>query len=98
MTVFAEDGIGQGIENRMGALDHELARLARMAARHVAQGCRIVACERVRVFKLRESGCATPDHELTLRAILSTLDLMEGHARGLAEAVENLARAQHALS
>ncbi len=69
-----------------------------VAARHVAEARGIVARQRARVLKLRAQGRATPDHELTLQALVSTLAQMEGHVQELAEASKRFERPQRWLS
>ena len=71
-------------ENSMGDIDSELAT----AARHVAEARRIVARQRARIVKLKALGRATLDHELTLQAFVSTLELLECHAQELADTAE----------
>ena len=65
---------------------------------HIAGARRIVARERVRILKLKTLGNATPDHELTLQAFISTLAQLEGHARQLAETAKRFERPRRMLS
>jgi hypothetical protein len=54
-----------------------------MAARHVAEGRRIVARQRLRIAKLKLAGHSTLDHEHTLQVFESTLRIFEEHERQL---------------
>jgi len=81
-------------ESAIGNVDRELATVAG----RVAEARRIVARQRANVLELRMLGKATPDHELTLQALVSTFAEMEGHARSLAEAAKRLERPRRLLS
>jgi hypothetical protein len=56
-----------------------------MAARHVAEGRRIVAQQRERIARLKAGGHPTADHEQTLQVLESTLQILEDHQRQIAE-------------
>jgi hypothetical protein len=56
-----------------------------MAARHVAEGRRIVTQQRERIARLKADGHPTADHEQTLRVLESTLQILEDHERQIAE-------------
>ena len=81
-------GIAYAGESLMGDVDSELV----MAARHVAEARRIVALQRARVIKLRALGRATPDHELTLQALVGTLGEMECYAHALVKTAKRFER------
>lgn len=87
-------GIRYAGESVMGGMDSELVA----AARYVAEARRIVARQRARVLELQVLGRATPDHELTLQALVSTLGQLEGHAQALAETAKRFERPQRLLS
>jgi hypothetical protein len=72
---------------------HEESDLA-LAARHVAEGRRIVARQRERIARLRALGCSTLDHEQTLRIFESTLEIFLDHEQTIREqdTRKNLAR------
>jgi uncharacterized protein (DUF342 family) len=54
-----------------------------MAARHVAEGRRIVAAQRERIARLRSSGHESRKHEEMLRVLENTLQIFEDHQRQL---------------
>jgi hypothetical protein len=56
-----------------------------MAARHVAEGRRIVTQQRERIARLKADGHPTADHEQTLRVLEGTLQILEDHERQIAE-------------
>ena len=80
-------------ESSMGDIDGELAT----AAQHVADARRIVGLQRANILKLKAQGRATPDHELTLQALLGTLAQMESHAHALGETAKRLERPRRLL-
>lgn len=80
--------------NGIGNTDCEAA----MAARCVAEARRIVARQRARVLRFKTLGRATLDHELTLRALVSTLAILEGGAREFADAATRFERRRCKLS
>jgi hypothetical protein len=69
---------------RLGMTDKPESDLA-MAARHVAEGRRIVAQQRERIARLKADGHPTADHEQTLRVLESTLQILEDHERQIME-------------
>jgi hypothetical protein len=84
-------------ESRAGDIDNEVATVAR----HVAEARRVVARQRARMAKLKALGKATLDQELTLRAFVSALAILESlksHAQELADAARRLERPQRKLS
>ena len=52
-----------------------------MAARHVAEGRRIVDAQRKRIAKLKTAGHVTLKHEEMLRLLENTLQIFEDHQR-----------------
>lgn len=67
--------------NRIGNADYKLAT----AARYVAEARRIVERQQARLVRFKALGRATLDEELTLRAFLSTLAILERGAHELAD-------------
>jgi hypothetical protein len=56
-----------------------------MAARHVAEGRRVVEQQRRRIAKLKKAGRPTFDQEQTLRVFETTLQIFEDDERRLRE-------------
>ncbi|HLH93656.1 MAG TPA: hypothetical protein VKW08_00920 [Xanthobacteraceae bacterium] len=54
-----------------------------MAARHVAEGRRIVERQKARIARLKLGGHPTLDHEQTLQLFESTLRILEEHEQQL---------------
>jgi hypothetical protein len=54
-----------------------------MAARHVAEGRRIVDAQRERIAKLKIAGYETVKHEEMLRVLENALQIFEDHKRQL---------------
>jgi hypothetical protein len=59
------------------AADH--SELLLFAARHVAEGRRIVARQRERIARLKAAGASTLDAEQTLKVFETSLVLFEEH-------------------
>jgi hypothetical protein len=70
----------------MPEIDTELAA----AARHVAEGRRIVARQREIIARLAAQGSCTGDYERTLDIFVSSLRIFEEHERELRAAVKRL--------
>jgi hypothetical protein len=87
----------QGRPIRRKSMDEAQCKLA-MAARHVAEGRRIVARQRERVAGLKALGHCSKDHELTLAALVSTLAHLEDQAQALRKVAKKLERAHPLLS
>jgi len=56
-----------------------------LAARHIAEGRRIVKRQRARIARLKALGCPIQGAEHTLTVFLSTLAIFEDHERLLRE-------------
>lgn len=80
--------------NDIGNADCEIAA----AAWSVAEARRIVARQRARVLRFKTLGRATLDHELTLRAFVSTLAILESGAQEFADVATRLKFPRHKLS
>lgn len=80
--------------NRIGNTNYELAT----AARYVAEARRIVMRQRARVARFRALARSTLDQELTLRAFVSTLAILESSAQELADIAKRFELPQRKLS
>lgn len=81
-------------ENRTGNFAYELAT----AARNVAEARRIVARQRARFVRLKALGRATLDQELTLRAFVSSLAILESGTQEFSGTAKRFERLQRKLS
>jgi hypothetical protein len=69
-----------------------------MAARHVAEGRRIVAQQRARIARLRARGHPVGDHQQVLSAFEETLRHLEWHEKMLRKEANGHSRQSHRLA